>query len=357
MKFCPNCGQQMEDADVFCPNCGTSAESETVNGAANNAPAGFTPGPQPYQPEPQPQYRPVAPQPQFASPSGQTGLNPAILALKRTATSAPSIIAAILFTVGVVLSIVLSIVSAKYMPVVFSNLLRAFEVKNFSIEFNEASAVLSAIGGAIPSLLIVLGLWLTIGAAGNKNSDRMSSAGLTIIKVIQIISFVCLCIFIGIIVLASIIGIIASIGAKANGGVTAALIVLFFVIAGVSVFAIIYFAKVIKTISAAKSVISTGLPNNRASGFVAVMQFISGVSGISFALSLLSARSAVLQLMVDMMRELPSELTVIVALIAQVAILLSVSLLVSSLASIFFGITIFKFRGAMNSVSRNNRPY
>ena len=60
MKICPNCGQQLEDADVFCPNCGQNTEAVQENVQPEPQ---FTPAPQP-----QPLYQAPQPAPQFYTP-------------------------------------------------------------------------------------------------------------------------------------------------------------------------------------------------------------------------------------------------------------------------------------------------
>lgn len=36
MRYCPNCGTEVNDDSKFCPKCGTNLESNTVNGATVN---------------------------------------------------------------------------------------------------------------------------------------------------------------------------------------------------------------------------------------------------------------------------------------------------------------------------------
>ncbi|MBR7032353.1 MAG: zinc ribbon domain-containing protein [Clostridia bacterium] len=342
MKFCPNCGQQLEDADVFCPSCGqnTEAVQETVQ-----------PEPQ-FTPAPQPQYQAPQPASQFyASPVKETGLNPAILALKRTATSAPSIIGAILYTVAAVVSIILSVAAAPSIYYAIYDLLRSQGADIPFLQFNYVSSVVSAVISSIPTVLVILGLWLAIGAAGNKNNDRMSTAGLTIIKVIQIIGLIGMCIVFGIFIIASIIGMIV-VGSRSSnpGAAVVGLLVAFLILVGVFVFALIYYIKVIKTIGAAKKVAATGMPNRGASGFVAVMLFISGICGITSALIMLFGSAVFGNLLYSISRETSINYRVIEILLARFAVFGGISALISSLANIFFGITIFKFKGAMNSL-------
>ena len=348
MKFCPNCGQQLEDADVFCPKCGqnTEAVQENVQPAPQYTPV----------PEPQPLYQAPQPAPQFYAPpaANETGLNQPILALKRTATSAPFIIGAILFTVSAILSVILSVVTSPYLYYLFFDYLYAQGINVSYVSLNTASSVISAVISSIPTLLVILGLWLTVGAGGNKNNDRMSTAGLTIIKVIRILGLIGFCICFGILLIASIIGLIALgvNGGRYSGPGLGVGILGFLILIGVFVFGLIFLIKVLKTIGAAKKVAATGMPNNGASGFVAVMLFIAGISGIFSALMLIFFSAFFGNVVYDVSREIKLDYSVLEVLISRFALFGGIALLISSLADIFFGITIFKFKGAMNRLSR-----
>ncbi len=347
MKFCPNCGQQLEDNDVFCANCGTNLNAVEPNVVT-------APETQVEAPIPQPQYQ----QPQYAPPVQSSGLNQAILALKKTITSAPSIIAAVLYSLSVFFMIIVAAVSSDKLIALFVDIMRSFKINVTFTYSTQISSVISAVSANLFPLLIILGLWLTIGKAFNKRSDRMSTGGLTLIKVVMIISFISLIIVFSIILIASIVGIIALISSnsRSNAGPVVALVALFFVLVGVFIFMIVYYAKVLKTIGAAKSVAATGVPSRNASGFVAVMQFISGISGISSGFVLL-ASSAIFE---NLIREVSKSSSVdfnyslIVDFINSGSVFLAIQTLLAALAAIFFGITIFKFKGAMNKVIRDS---
>ena len=347
MKFCPNCGQQLEDADVFCPNCGQNTEAVQENVQPEPQ---FTPAPQP-----QPLYQAPQPAPQFYTPpsSNETGLNQPILALKRTATSAPFIIGTILFTVSAILSVIMSIVASPSLYYLLLDFLSSQGINISSVSLSTASSVVSAVISSIPTFLIILGLWLTVGAGGNKNNDRMSTAGLTIIKVIQIISLIGVCICFGIGIIAAIIGLIALgvNGGRYSGPGLVAGIIAFLILIAAFVLVLIFLIKILKTIGAAKKVAATGMPNNGASGFVAVILFILGISAVVSALMLLFFSAFLGNALYDLSREIKLDYYIVEMLISRFAIFGGISSLLSALANIFFGITIFKFKGAMNRLS------
>ena len=57
----------------------------------------------------------------------------------------------------------------------------------------EGSTVVSAVIGAIPSILMAVGMWLFYTTCRNTQSGNVSTVGLTICKVITIINLVLLC--------------------------------------------------------------------------------------------------------------------------------------------------------------------
>ena len=351
MKFCPYCGQQLEDADVFCPSCGqnTEAVQENVQPEPQFTPAS-QPQPQPQYQQPQyqvPQYQPA---PQYYAPqAGQTGLNPSILALKKAVSSAPSIIAAILFTLGTVLSLALNMMSSAQLSSILSSAL----YETMKINVSTSSSYVEAILLSIPSFLIILGIWLTIGAAANKNNDRMSTGGLTLIKVIQIIFLVVTCIVFAVLLIAAVILVATTgrIGSSYNSSSPfAAALVSFLLLTGVFVFVLIFNIKVLKTIGSAKSVAATGMPNNKASGFVAVMLFICSVFGIIFSFLFMFISGLMNELVYSITRELNVNVPIYGGIFGNYTFLAGITFLIQSLANLFFGIVIFKVR---NAVSRS----
>ena len=57
MKYCSNCGKELQDADVFCGNCGTKSEVAAPQSAPEAGPVYEQAAPQPapmYEQAPQP---------------------------------------------------------------------------------------------------------------------------------------------------------------------------------------------------------------------------------------------------------------------------------------------------------------
>ena len=139
--------------------------------------------------------------------------------------------------------------------------------------------VVSILLSIAPVLTIASQLGLRDNMCGN-----VSTAGLTICKVLSIISLVCICIFAAILVLFMVILLIAGVAEAANdvygydasiaqAGI-AVLLVLFVILAAVLALAVIYQVCVIKTINRIKATATTGVPDNRIPNFLVVMNYI-----------------------------------------------------------------------------------
>lgn len=329
--FCPNCGSQNADGAAFCHECGTplnAAPSEPVQEApqfdapaepqyeapaepqyeapaepqheAPSQPQFVPPVPPQYQPPAQPQYQP--PQ-QFGAPSG------ALAALKKLGSSTAYLIAAIALSLSAVLNFIGALVGSS------SSYTVTIGDQTYRLSLGDGGAAIgSAIAALVPALLILLGVWLTYGAARKRDNSPFSTGGLTLLKVIYVIEFVCVCVGFGF----AIIGIIALIiGASfigdLFGSVTDSLgldeilkgsgykgfdkdlsasvvsaaarigfIIALVVVVAVFVFCIFFFSKLIKTINTGKRVAKTGVASDKVSPFVAVMLYIAaGFSALS----------------------------------------------------------------------------
>lgn len=167
-------------------------------------------------------------------------------------------------------------------------------------------------------------------SAINRNSDGMKTSGLTMIKVINIIRLVCICVCLGIVEIIFIIAMVQSskgysalndisstAGSIASAGIGVLLVLDLLIVAGF-VIAILYYAKIIKSINTVKETITSGIMSNKVSSYVAILTFIlAGFTLISvfFAGSALSVLST----------------------------------LCSVVSMVCFGILIFKYRNTMRS--------
>lgn len=152
------------------------------------------------------------------------------------------------------------------------------------IDAASSMSVAGAVLSAVPAILIAVAMWITYASCRDTQSGNVSTAGLTICKVLSIISLVCICILAAILVLFMVIFMIAGMAEAANdvygydasiaqAGI-AVLLVLFVILAAVLALVIIYQVCVIKTINRIKATATTGVPDNRIPNFLVVMNYI-----------------------------------------------------------------------------------
>ena len=156
------------------------------------------------------------------------------------------------------------------------------------IDAASSMSVAGAVLSAVPAILIAVAMWITYASCRDTQSVNVSTAGLTICKVLSIISLVCICILAAILVLFMVIFMIAGMAEAANdvygydasiaqAGI-AVLLVLFVILAAVLALVIIYQVCVIKTINRIKATATTGVPDNRIPNFLVVMNYIEAAS-------------------------------------------------------------------------------
>ncbi len=194
---------------------------------------------------------------------------------------------------------------------------------------NDTSIVQTVIS-QLPSILIVLGSWLAYASAANKNGP-IKTGGLTLVKVVVIINFICTFVSLAFITLA--VGVLGA--AAADNGheflaprFIAAGIVLFFILA----FVVLYYVFLIKTVNAIKNTAKTCTPHYKASVFVAVCLFIaSAYALISVPQTLISGS---LPLMVS-----------------------GLAALCNIVSSVMYGIFIFMYRSRMKKLYDSTNRY
>lgn len=319
MKFCQNCGISLDDNAKFCIGCGAVVEANPTY----SAPVDYS---------------------DVQLISQNTVLN----TVRECAKSKLFLVAIILYSITLVLSLITSVSSVSLANGLLDSYMDMMVGDALSDEIMASSysvgSVIGIVIGMAPTVLFAVGMWITYASAVSQN-DRMSTAGLTIIKVVSIIYLVLMCIAAGLMVIVFALLLIffnaIDFGAlihsdvwrdygMSSGDVAVAqsmfsvvLIVALVVVAIVFALIIIYYAKIIKTINVIKSTITTGAVTGKISVFVAVMTIILG--GCT-ALSITS-----------------------VLVLGQ--FLPAISSILSALSSIFFGVVLFSYRNKIASVS------
>lgn len=150
----------------------------------------------------------------------------------------------------------------------------------------KGSSAVGALIGMLPSILLTAGVWMTYAAASDRTTSGMKTSGLTMIKVIMIVELVLLCV--GTVVIEVLLSVAAGalfeLGDTPSSAILGALIGML-QIAWVPILAlmIVYIALMISTINKVKKTVTTGVAYYKASGFVAVVNFIMAAPVVAVA--------------------------------------------------------------------------
>lgn len=252
--YCQKCGTQNRDGSTFCVGCGSPLYATSPVNDPWNPPA--------------PVISPAGTGADFGQKVHAT--------LKTLATSPLLIIAAICYTLTVVLNLVVA--NTAFDLSAYYDLLHEMGVSYSDIQSlmsgSESGFTIGTVIGMIPSILIATGMWITIASGAGREAKPITTAGLTIIQVIQIISTVFGCLISALLLFAVIVlGVFA---AEMPEAAMFVMVILGIVIVLVAGFMIFYNVMVISTIGKIKNTIRTGVPNHKVSMFVAVMCIIAG---------------------------------------------------------------------------------
>ncbi|WP_322182269.1 hypothetical protein [Neglectibacter caecimuris] len=224
--------------------------------------------------------------------------NPAVNALKASGASPLFLSAVILYTLTPLLSVVTALTGGGVSLVKTITESAAQSDPNLYFQQRGADASLSALFGvtvvfSIPSIVFLIGMWMHYAACRNRKTGNLSTAGLTVCKVMEIIQLVFECIVFAIYVIFIIAAMFLSAGASQgvffngqpapsmdHGSVTALVVVMFVVLL---IFIIAFFSLpvlfsicVIKVINRMKATASFGVPDNRIPMYLIVMLYLIG---------------------------------------------------------------------------------
>lgn len=164
-------------------------------------------------------------------------------------------------------------------------------------EAMRSMTVFGAVVSSIPAILVAVSMWIHYATCRNRLSGNISTAGLTICKVLSYINLVWLCIAAFVVVAALVIVIIAifagSMAFPSPSGyrstytaeeaqlavvmVLAVFVLIFGLVLGMGIG---YQASIIRTINRTKTVAATGVADDRVSGYFTGMNYLVGASSI-----------------------------------------------------------------------------
>ena len=210
-------------------------------------------------------------------------------ALKALASSPLFLIGTIFVSLGFLLSIISAFLPTDY-TWIFSMLPQeayyALELDDLQYQLfmlqrgSMLSNFLMMLPGLILSALSVAALWITFASGKNHSDPYLKTSGFSILKVLQILGIVgyallaLLLVILLVIVLVAAASVSGSYAGDAVGAVMGMLAVILLALLAVIALLIVYSAKVIGSLNAAKHAVETGVFQKKASMFVAVLGFI-----------------------------------------------------------------------------------
>ena len=205
-----------------------------------------------------------------------------------------SLAASPLFLIGtffVSLGFLLSLISA-FIPVNYARLFSMLPPEvYYALDFSDLqyqlymlqdgsvlTAFLFQLPGLILSALAVAGLWMTFASGKSGSSPTLKTSGLTILKVLQVFSVVGYAVLALLLVILLVIVLVTAVSASGVydfiGAAMATLAVILLALLAVIALLIVYSAKVIGSINAAKAAAAGSAMLKKASMFVAVFGFL-----------------------------------------------------------------------------------
>lgn len=241
--------------------------------------------------------------------------NPALNVIKTIGSSTQYLVMAILASAGVLLTILAGVAGSDSMSEAYYALANSGMDLSFLydvMDVVESTSFISVVFASIPSILLAVGMWMHYATCRNTASGNISTAGLTLWKVILYINLICVC-FLCVAILVVLVLALIGIGAMASeyyygynyeDGMAMGLTVVFVIAAIVVVVAfalgVISNICTIKTINRTKATAMSGVPDNRVPMYLIVMDYImGGFSALSGLISLFSSPIAGLAVLTE----------------------------------------------------------
>lgn len=212
--------------------------------------------------------------------------NPAVNAIKISGSSSLFLAAAILYSLAVLLTTFSSLAgqSDTDTALYFLNLLDMGLEFSPSIAYQLAAAssdstyIFTALTSSTMSIFVAVGMWLHYAACRNVRTGNISTAGLTINKVIAVIELVCVSIAMAGVALFTVLSI-GTVGRTYREGADATMGIafLFLICLALLVLVVCYLAGLVRLINRLKASATYGTPDHRISRFVTAMLWISGI--------------------------------------------------------------------------------
>lgn len=210
--------------------------------------------------------------------------NPAVNILKTVGSSTVFLMAAIFYTLEVLVTLVSSFMPSALDQFIYTLLTNLQIDPSVFVQVKlsmQSTWLFSMLAALIPEVLIAVSLWITFGSSKNRNTGTVSTAGMTICKVLSILSVILLALCIVVLVVFGIILLV--VGGTESGNAAAVFTMLgiyLLVYTLVVVFLLFYQIAIVKTINSVKRTALLGYPDTKVSTFVIVMLYITGIDSI-----------------------------------------------------------------------------
>lgn len=262
--LCPQCGKPVEDGAVTCPYCGAALQQN------------------PRQEQSTPLY--TRPPEAAPPPAYSTAEPPVIQLMRRMARSPYFLVPAIGYTCMLVFNVMATLQSTStaalesYLAPLYAY---STDVQMAALADTLSTVLTASAGGAlvgqIPAILVAVGIWMMYATAVDTSGKPLQTAGLTIIRVLQIISLVMVCLM-ALLMLVIFGFVFAALGqVDEAAAATAVLAVVLVLIAVIFALDILYYAKLMRMLNNFRWTIRTGTPQGSVSTYVAVLTILGGV--------------------------------------------------------------------------------
>lgn len=258
MKTCPGCGNPVPEEATFCPHCGKPLGEQTDAPCYQNTPG--TP------------------------PPASGGEPPAIRTVRRLFGSPLYLTVAIAYTVTLVSNLLSLLFSSTGLLTEDYAWMADLEgMTGWTADMNSVmntavwSSLVWSLIAQIPAILVVVSVWITYTSARDRSGAPFKTAGLTIIRVLQIISLVVFGLMM--LLLLGLVGIaLTTVGFGDNSDVFAPLAgAMLVILVIIVVLVMLYGIKFIGTIDSFRKTIWTGTVQGRISTYVAVCDILVGI--------------------------------------------------------------------------------
>ena len=226
--------------------------------------------------------------------------NPAVNVLKNVGASPLFLVATILYSAGILGSIIASFfVRSDLSNILYMMYQMGLDVSPVMpyldqvLEASRSSSVISVILGAIPTVLIALGMWMTWASCRDMRSGNVATTGLTVCRVILVIYRVLVIIAMVLVAILCVMMLVGgvSLGGRGSGygyagaGIAVMAVLMLFVGVGLLVLLLCFYNSAVRAVTRIRETARTGVPDNRISMFLIVMIWIMAVLSVLSGLS------------------------------------------------------------------------